>query len=83
MAHISPIARFTVAQSHLDYVGSITIDADLVEAAGIRRLEKIDLVNVINGAPLPTYIIDGPRPAHRTDHVPALPRPPPHHRHRH
>jgi aspartate 1-decarboxylase len=55
------IHRATVTQSHLNYVGSITIDLDLMEAAGIRRHEKIDLVNVTNGARLSTYVIDGPR----------------------
>ncbi|MGW0209773.1 aspartate 1-decarboxylase [Streptomyces sp. NPDC003233] len=55
------IHRATVTQSHLNYVGSITIDADLMEAAGIRRHEKVDLVNVTNGARLSTYVIEGPR----------------------
>jgi len=55
------IHRATVTQSHLNYVGSITIDVDLMEAAGIRRHEKIDLVNVTNGARLSTYVIEGPR----------------------
>ncbi|MFF4693011.1 aspartate 1-decarboxylase [Streptomyces sp. NPDC001307] len=54
------IHRATVTQSHLNYVGSITIDADLMEAARIRH-EKIDLVNVTNGARLSTYVIEGPR----------------------
>jgi aspartate 1-decarboxylase len=55
------IHRATVTQSHLNYVGSITIDLDLMEAAGIRRHEKVDLVNVTNGARLSTYVIEGPR----------------------
>ncbi|MFE0382233.1 aspartate 1-decarboxylase [Streptomyces inhibens] len=54
------IHRATVTQSHLNYVGSITIDLDLTEAAGIRRHEKVDLVNVTNGARLSTYVIEGP-----------------------
>lgn len=55
------IHRATVTQSHLNYVGSITIDQDLMEAAGILRHEKVDLVNVTNGARLSTYVIEGPR----------------------
>lgn len=55
------IHRATVTQSHLNYVGSITIDADLLDAAGIRRHEKVDLVNLNNGARLSTYVIEGPR----------------------
>ncbi|MFJ9855854.1 aspartate 1-decarboxylase [Streptomyces sp. NPDC101150] len=55
------IHRATVTQSHLNYVGSITIDVDLMEAAGIRRHEKVDLVNLNNGARLSTYVIEGPR----------------------
>nr|WP_244943422.1 aspartate 1-decarboxylase [Streptomyces inhibens] len=54
------IHRATVTQSRLNYVGSITIDLDLTEAAGIRRHEKVDLVNVTNGARLSTYVIEGP-----------------------
>lgn len=55
------IHRATVTQSHLNYVGSITVDVDLMEAAGIRRHEKVDLVNLNNGARLSTYVIEGPR----------------------
>lgn len=57
----SKIHRATVTQSHLNYVGSITVDADLLDAAGILRHEKVDLVNLSNGARLSTYVIEGPR----------------------
>jgi aspartate 1-decarboxylase len=57
----SKIHRATVTQSHLNYVGSLTIDADLMEAAGIRRHEKVDFVNLNNGARLSTYVIEAPR----------------------
>lgn len=55
----SKIHRATVTQADLDYVGSITIDADLVEAAGLIEGEKVAVVNVTNGARLETYVITG------------------------
>jgi aspartate 1-decarboxylase len=57
----SKIHRATVTQSHLNYVGSLTIDADLMDAAGIRSHEKVDFVNLNNGARLSTYVVEGPR----------------------
>src|ERR1700722_10482404 len=56
----SKIHRATVTQSDLNYVGSLTIAADLMEAAGLLPNEKIDLVNINNGARLSTYVIEGP-----------------------
>ncbi|MCL2453790.1 MAG: aspartate 1-decarboxylase [Micrococcales bacterium] len=53
------IHRATVTQANLDYVGSITIDADLVRAAGLVEGEKVHVVDVTNGARLETYVIVG------------------------
>lgn len=55
------IHRATVTESNLNYVGSITIDADLLEAAGILPGEKVQIVNNNNGARLETYTIKGKR----------------------
>ncbi len=54
------IHRATVTQAELDYVGSITIDKLLLNAAGILPGEKVQIVNVNNGARLETYTIEGP-----------------------
>jgi aspartate 1-decarboxylase len=56
----SKIHRATVTQSDLHYVGSLTIAADLMEAAALLPNEKVDLVNLSNGARLSTYVIEGP-----------------------
>lgn len=55
------IHRATVTQAALDYVGSITIDEDLMEAAGILEYEKVQIVDVNNGARFETYTIAGER----------------------
>ena len=55
------IHRATVTESNLNYVGSITIDADLLDAAGILPGEKVQIVNNNNGARLETYTIKGNR----------------------
>src|SRR5437868_14893571 len=55
------IHRATVTQANLNYVGSITIDADLMEAADIYPYEKVQVVNCNNGARLETYTIAGAR----------------------
>lgn len=55
------IHRATVTQAELDYVGSITIDTDLLEAAGILEYQKVAVVDVTNGARLETYTIAGDR----------------------
>ena len=57
----SKIHRATVTQADLHYVGSCTIDADLMEAADILEGEQIDIVDVDNGARLTTYDITGER----------------------
>ncbi len=55
------IHRATVTQAELDYVGSITIDETLMEAAGIREYEKVSVVDVDNGSRFETYVIAGER----------------------
>lgn len=55
------IHRATVTQADLNYVGSITIDQDLLDAAGICANEKVQVVNNNNGARLETYAISGER----------------------
>jgi aspartate 1-decarboxylase len=55
------IHRATVTQANLNYVGSITIDQDLLDAADIYPYEKVQVVNVNNGARLETYTIAGAR----------------------
>ena len=55
----SKIHRATVTGSDLHYVGSITVDADLLEAADIREHEQVHVVDVDNGARFETYTIAG------------------------
>ena len=57
----SKIHRATVTDANLNYVGSITIDAELLEASNMRVGQKIDIVNVNNGERFSTYIIPGER----------------------
>ena len=57
----SKIHRVEITQADLNYVGSITIDEDLLEAAGMIDGEKVHVVNVNNGERLETYTIKGPR----------------------
>lgn len=55
------IHRATVVQAEIDYVGSITIDEELMEAAGIFEYERVQVVDVDNGNRLETYVIAGER----------------------
>ena len=55
------IHRATVIQAELDYVGSITVDEELLEAAGILEYEKVQIVDVNNGSRFETYTICGER----------------------
>lgn len=55
------IHRATVTEANLNYVGSITIDEDLLDAVGMVANEKVQIVNNNNGARLETYIIPGQR----------------------
>mgnify|MGYP001017598732 CR=1 FL=1 len=57
----SKIHRATVTEADLNYVGSITIDAALMEAANIVENEKVTIVNNNNGARFDTYVIEGER----------------------
>lgn len=57
----SKIHRVRVTQAELNYVGSITIDEDLMDAADILANEKVQIVNNNNGARLETYVIPGER----------------------
>lgn len=57
----SKIHRVTVTQANLNYVGSITIDEELMEAANLVEGEKVQIVNNNNGARLETYVIRGER----------------------
>jgi len=57
----SNIHRARVTQAELNYVGSITIDQDLMDAADIIANEKVQIVNNNNGARLETYVIPGER----------------------
>ncbi len=57
----SKIHRVTVTEANLDYIGSITIDQDMMDAAGILAGEKVSVVDNTNGARLETYVIAGKR----------------------
>lgn len=56
----SKIHRATVTEANLNYVGSITIDSDLLKAADILEHEQVAIVNINNGARFETYTIAGP-----------------------
>ena len=53
--------RLTVTQADLNYIGSITLDPDLIEAAGLVEGEKVQIVNINNGERIETYVIIGER----------------------
>ena len=57
----SKIHRVKITQAELHYVGSITIDEDLMDAADIVENEKVQIVNIHNGERLETYVIKGER----------------------
>ena len=57
----SKIHRATVTEANLNYVGSITVDTDLLDAADIRPYEHVAIVNINNGARFETYAIEGAR----------------------
>ena len=57
----SKIHRARVTQCNIDYEGSITIDKDLIEAADLLPYEKVDVLNINNGARFHTYVIEGER----------------------
>lgn len=55
----SKIHRVNVTEANLDYIGSITIDADLLEAANMIENERVDIYNITNGERFSTYAIKG------------------------
>ncbi|MBK9541454.1 MAG: aspartate 1-decarboxylase [Bacteroidetes bacterium] len=57
----SKIHRVTVTEADLNYIGSITIDEDLMDAANLIENENVDVLNVNNGERFETYVIKGPR----------------------
>ena len=57
----SKLHRVTVTEADLNYVGSITIDEDLMDAANLIEFEKVQIVNINNGERLETYVITGQR----------------------
>ena len=57
----SKIHRVTITEANLNYVGSITIDEDLMDAANLIENEKVQEVNVNNGERIETYVIKGKR----------------------
>lgn len=57
----SKIHRATVTQADLDYVGSVTLDEDLMEAADLLEGEQVAIVDITNGARIETYVIPGDR----------------------
>ncbi len=57
----SKIHRVTITGANLNYVGSITIDEDLMDAANIIENEKVQVLNINNGERLDTYVIKGKR----------------------
>ena len=57
----SKIHRATVTQADLNYIGSITIDGDLMDAFIIIENERVDIYNITNGERLSTYVIKGKR----------------------
>ena len=67
----SKIHRATVKQAELQYVGSITIDEALMEAAGIFEYEKVQIVDIENGNRFETYVI---ALVHRQTQLPSHPR---------
>lgn len=57
----SKIHRATVTQADLDYVGSVTLDEDLMDAADLLEGEQVAIVDITNGARIETYVIPGER----------------------
>lgn len=55
----SKIHRVTITEANLDYVGSITIDEDLMKAVGLIEFERVHIYNITNGERLETYVIKG------------------------
>jgi len=58
---LGKIHRCTVTRADLDYVGSVTVDSLLMEAAGFLENEKVEIYNITNGSRFATYVIPGAR----------------------
>ena len=56
----SKLHRAVVTETDIDYVGSITIDSDLMKASGIREFEQVHVWNITNGSRIITYALSGP-----------------------
>ncbi len=57
----SKLHRVTITEANLNYIGSLTIDEDLMDAANLIENEKVHVVNINNGERLETYVITGER----------------------
>lgn len=57
----SKIHRAVITQAELNYIGSVTIDRDLMDAAGLYEYEHVHIVNINNGSRIETYVIEGER----------------------
>ena len=57
----SKVHRITITEANLNYVGSLTLDEDIMDAAGMIENEKVQIVNVNNGSRIETYLITGKR----------------------
>lgn len=57
----SKIHRATITQADINYIGSITVDEDLMDATNLIENEKVDVLNITNGERLTTYLINGER----------------------
>ncbi|MES2332541.1 MAG: aspartate 1-decarboxylase [Bacteroidota bacterium] len=57
----SKLHRLTITEAELNYIGSLTLDMDLIEAANMFVNEKVQIVNVNNGERIETYLIEGKR----------------------
>lgn len=57
----SKIHRATITDANLNYIGSLTVDLDLMDAAGMIEYQQVAVVNINNGARLETYLINGKR----------------------
>ncbi len=57
----SKIHRATITDANLNYIGSLTVDLDLMDAAGMIEYQQVAVVNINNGARLETYLINGRR----------------------
>ena len=62
---IGKLHRGTVTACRIDYEGSLTVDQDLIDAAGMLVHQKVQVLDISNGARIETYLIPGPRGSHQ------------------